>query len=358
MDSLPAPSSCTFQKMIRSARQAKMHHQSMMVLLPQNVVCAIVLVFSGVSSCRSFHTSRYRQYPQYCWSTTTTHQQRRHLFPLVSTFVPSGPTSSFDTEGRFGNDYTLSVVEEGDLIDLARLTVEVFGTEVVRIGSSTSNNMNSIESMLLTPAVELVNGYSGLVAFAEVLAGLRSRTKDRRRLDIDPPDLKAIPARDAQIQRATSTSLLLAVGKQKKNKSSSSWQSEIIASVELRLQPCDGKIPFTLPFMDRMERRLARLVGIQTDKDLQPYLSNLCVDEKFRGQGLGKGLVAVVEDIASTQWGYSKLYLHVDPDNEAAFGLYKNRGYKEVKLRWKPAWAGSSSDIAYLVKSLDDSTTT
>ena len=39
--------------------------------------------------------------------------------------------------------------------------------------------MNNIERMLLNPAASLLNGYSGLMAFAEVYSGTKQRLSDR-----------------------------------------------------------------------------------------------------------------------------------------------------------------------------------
>ena len=102
-----------------------------------------------------------------------------------------------------------------------------------------------------------------------------------------------------------------------------------------------------------MERKIAEVLKIGSAdraRDLQPYLSNLCIDEKFRGQKLGKSLVRCVEDIATTTWGYSKLFLHVDLENVPALNLYKGEEYFDVKIRWNPFWAGRAADIGYFVK--------
>ncbi len=122
------------------------------------------------------------------------------------------------------------------------------------------------------------------------------------------------------------------------------------------MQPCDAKIPFSLPWLDRIERQLASAVGVPRHeaRDLQPYLSNLCVDESHRGKGLGKSLVRCVEEIAQTSWGYHRMYLHVDLENVAAVNLYKSERYRDVGLRWKPFWAGKAADIAYFVKNLNE----
>jgi len=259
-----------------------------------------------------------------------------------------------DHLGQYG-EYELGLVEEPDLPDVSRFIVRAFGADAIRL----SQDVNAFEKMLMTPAMELVNGYSGIVAFAEVLAGLRSRlsfrfkSSSKGRMDISPPNLKGL-SRDEKIDMAASTSLVLALAK-KHSSDSSDWHSDVVASVELRLEPCDAKIPFSFPWIDRIERRMGSLVGLgkNSGRDLQPYLSNLCVDESVRGKGVGRALVRVVENIASTCWGFSRMYLHVDPDNEFALKLYKSEGYKDVGLRWNPFWAGKAKDIGYYYKKLE-----
>lgn len=119
-------------------------------------------------------------------------------------------------------------------------------------------------------------------------------------------------------------------------------------------QPCDAKIPFSLPWLDKVERRLASIIGLGdgSGRDLQPYLSNLCVDDNYRGKGIGRALVRCVENIAHHTWGYNRMYLHVDEDNLPALSLYQSEGYRDVGHRWNPFWAGSASGIGYYVKSL------
>jgi ribosomal protein S18 acetylase RimI-like enzyme len=235
----------------------------------------------------------------------------------------------------------LCVVEEDDLPDTARFVVESFGSEAIRL----SNDMTSFEQFILQPTVELLNGYSGIVAFAEVLAGLRSRIRGRLTKDI------GIRGPHPDEEEAAGTALVLVLARSIQNdtkKMNKNWRIEIIGSVELRLQPCDAKIPFTLPWLDRIERRLWNKKEVQQ----QPYLSNLCVAEAYRGQSIGRALVQCVEDIAGTAWGYSKIYLHVDVDNTPAYQLYKNVGYRDVGKRWNPFWAGSAAEIGYFVKEL------
>jgi len=197
-----------------------------------------------------------------------------------------------------------------------------------------------------------LNGYSGLAAYTEVLAGLRQRLKRRlHKPSVDLPSLLLDDAVDKQqqIKEATEWSILFVLAKPNAEQDG----YDVMASVELRLELTDGKIPFTLPWLDRAERGFASLVGVNKNSDLQPYLSSLCVDEKFRKRGLGRALVRCCEDVARLCWKCDRLYLHVDPDNTAAVQLYQSEGYQEVDgIRWDPFWAGPAADIGYYVKEL------
>ncbi len=269
-----------------------------------------------------------------------------HLIPLRTLYPKDESTineqSCLNANFQLKSDpsFELCVVEEDDLPDTARFVVESFGSEAIRL----SSDMTSFEQFILQPTVELLNGYSGIVAFAEVLAGLRSRVRGRltQTMGIQGPH----PAEEG----AAGMALVLVLARPVPNDTKKmNWRIEIIGSVELRIQPCDAKIPFTLPWLDRIERRLWNK---QTAVQQQPYLSNLCVAEAYRGQSIGRALVQCVEDIAGTVWGYSKIYLHVDVDNTAAYQLYTSAGYKDVGQRWNPFWAGSAAEIGYFVKDL------
>ena len=238
--------------------------------------------------------------------------------------------------------YTLSVLQESDMPDTARFIIEAFGADAIAL----SQDLGSLERALLAPSVGLVNAYSSLVAYAEVYSGILSRTKDRKD-DISSPQLSG--QREQKLKQAERSSLILVLAKQKPM---AEWNIDVIASVELRLQPTDAKIPFSLPWLDQLERSLAALLTADKARDLQPYLSNLCVSKEYRRTKLGKSLVRCVEDIAQTVWNYYKIYLHVDLENTAALNLYENEGYKDAGQRWRPFWAGRSADIGYFVKKL------
>lgn len=139
--------------------------------------------------------------------------------------------SCFDNDGRLvgnGEGYELCVVQEEDLPDVARFVINSFGAEAI----SLSSDLNSFERLLMHPTVGLLNAYSGLVAYAEVLSGLQSRTKDRlKNIDISAPKLSG--TREEKLEQAARSSLVLAVGRASKG---SDWRIDVIASVELRLE--------------------------------------------------------------------------------------------------------------------------
>lgn len=252
---------------------------------------------------------------------------------------------SIDQDGIFQADeeiYTLSVLQESDMPDTARFIIEAFGADAIAL----SQDLGSLERALLAPSVGLVNAYSSLVAYAEVYSGILSRTKDRQD-DVAPPTLTG--QREVKLKQAERSSLILVLGRKKP---SAEWNIDVIASVELRLQPTDAKIPFSFPWLDHVERRLATLLTADKARDLQPYLSNLCVSKDFRRKRLGKSLVRCVEDIARTVWNYDRMYLHVDLENTAAVKLYEEEGYKDAGQRWRPFWAGKAAEIGYFVKKL------
>lgn len=266
----------------------------------------------------------------------------------------SGPAVTrccLDKEGKLlGDDddatFTLCLVQEKDLPDVSKFIVGTFGADVISI----SSDLNSFERALVQPSILALNAYSGMVAYAEVFSGLTSRTKDRIvSPDVAPPPLTG-KSRAEKLDEAQRHSIVLALAR-----TSNDWHVDVIASVELRLQPCDAKIPFSLPWVDKVERRLASLVGFgpgEDAKDLQPYLSNLCVSENYRGRKIGKALVRCLEDIVTTAWGYNRMYLHVDLDNKPALNLYQNEGYNDVGRRWNPVWAGKAAEIGYFVKTM------
>ena len=323
-----------------------------------------LLLFSPACAFVPQLTGQHRYHPPArCPSSSS----RLHLIPLSDfgnqcTFLSSSSQAyrtCFDESGSIQVDegtvpYVLGIAEEDDLPDIARLTIDAFGDVAITLGG----DLNGFERLLLTPGVALFNGYTGYAAYTEVLSGLRSRMKDKlENVDLASPlaakdDVGDMTEEDSA-QLAANSSLILALGRPKPE--GESGTIEAIATVELRLQPTDAKIPFSQPWVDSLERRAAKALGVDgpaRDDTLQPYLSNLCVAESARGRRIGKALVRCLERIASDTWGYERIYLHVDLENAAAYNLYKSEGYEDVGFRWDVPWAGGASDIGYFVKKL------
>ncbi len=307
---------------------------------------------------------------------------QRNLVPLSSFLDPSKRTfltssNSFRTcidengalrsDEENGSNYILAVAEEDDLPTISQLTIDAFGADAITL----SKNLSPLERALLNPSVGAFNAYSGMVAYTEVLSGLRQRMRHQMKINeainnssstpsenqnnnidqlLAPPPIMNIDdvyAKDV----AAKSSVILVLGRENMYKKG----IEAIATVELRLQPTDAKIPFSEPWFDRIERSIAKFLSMDVkpkDRHLQPYLSNLCVAESVRGRQIGKAMCRCVERIAKDAWGYDKLYLHVDLENVPALNLYKNEDYKDVGSRWNPFWAGQASDIGYYFKKL------
>lgn len=61
-----------------------------------------------------------------------------------------------------------------------------------------------------------------------------------------------------------------------------------------------------------------------------PFLHVLAVKKTIRGNGVGKRLMALFEEIGFVQDGSDKVFLCVDDFSTEAIGLYKSMGYEEV----------------------------
>jgi hypothetical protein len=136
-----------------------------------------------------------------------------------------------NSEGFFedGKDiYELAIVEEEDLPDLSRFVVSAFGADAI----SLSQDLNRFEKKLISPATDFLNGYSTLVAFAEVFSGTKQRLETRfEKMNISPPKLDSGLSRQQMIDIVEKDSLVLVLVKKDTDAT-----KEVIASIELRLQ--------------------------------------------------------------------------------------------------------------------------
>lgn len=131
--------------------------------------------------------------------------------------------------GEGQEDFELAMVEADDLPDLARFVVAAFGADAIRL----SQDMNAFERMLMSPAAELLNSYSTVVAFAEVFSGTKQRLQSRlQRMNLAPPPVKGLSDKVA-IATAERDSLVLVLARPSQDRDS---RIQIIASIELRLQ--------------------------------------------------------------------------------------------------------------------------
>jgi ribosomal protein S18 acetylase RimI-like enzyme len=304
-----------------------------------------------------------------CYGTTTPRlmTMRAPLVPLVEfssvrDFLEEksakGPCT--DSRGQFffrnrveldsSGPYVLGVVEHNDLRDVSKFIVRCFGSDAMHVSSS----LSPFERVIVSPVVGLLNEFSKALAVTELYQGLRIRTQSNRNRAqlLEHPEIDNEDVSDPEKEQklASRSSVVIALARMVSKRES---LLDVVAAVELRLQPCDAKIPFALPIIDSFERAIGSLVEVSFgDKDiitLQPYLSNLCVDERLRGQGVGRVLLRAVATIAK-RWGYSSIYLHVDQENAIACQLYISEGYQDVRRRWKPFWAGRAAFVRYLVK--------
>jgi len=145
----------------------------------------------------------------------------------------------FNEEGilSIGDEmFQLGLVQEDDLPDLSRFVVAAFGADAIRL----SQDVNAFERMLLSPATELLNGYSNLVAFAEVFQGTKQRLKSRfEKMDLSAPNTRGLSVKEA-IAVVERDSLVLVVARPSKD---TDVQTQIIASIELRLQVSRFRTP-------------------------------------------------------------------------------------------------------------------
>lgn len=67
------------------------------------------------------------------------------------------------------------------------------------------------------------------------------------------------------------------------------------------------------------------------------YVSNVAVRESFRRKGIAKRLIWKAEALAKS-WGCRAVGLHCELNNLGATKLYKDQGYRSVKIPEGASW--------------------
>ena len=319
---------------------------------------------------------------------------------LFADLVSQLGCKSFDSRGRLiqnsiddddDDKYRLYLATHvDDLPPIAQLTIDVFDASAITLSST--NDWSAMEKMVLgavvQPTISMYNAYAAAVGYTEVLSGLRKRMRNRIVVDNEHATTNydwlaplVVPSTTLSSSSDTTDTSLEIIAAQSSiilvlAKPTDAGDMQSVASVEVRLQPTDAKIPFSQPWLDKIERRLARFfpfddsVSVTTNTmtaptaiktevtnksksaPLRPYLCNLCVSPSLRSLGIGRALCRIVEAISHKKWQYSHLYLHVDPDNNAAVSLYEKEGFVDVGRRWNAGWNGGANKIGYYVKRL------
>ena len=226
-----------------------------------------------------------------------------------------------DTDLRL--EFVTKSSPERVLEELSYSTVATFAKHV----TVSSKGFNPALYKALSIPVGLWNSYEDAISRREVEMGLTARLCD------------SILPDEEKYERSS----LVAVALDSNGK--------VQAAVEVRLQPVDGKIPFSFPILDKLERSLAGSDATTTkDRDsaygpyeppvtapsdqVQPYLCNLFTSEEYRKRGLARTLIRLAVHVTKNVWrGYSGLFLHVDQSNTAAVELYKQEGWTDVGMR-------------------------
>mmetsp|Transcript_19798 Transcript_19798/g.59995 ORF Transcript_19798/g.59995 Transcript_19798/m.59995 type:complete len:318 (+) Transcript_19798:195-1148(+) len=109
---------------------------------------------------------------------------------------------------------------------------------------------------------------------------------------------------------------------------------DLAGIAEVSLQPLDCRCAAAIATPTRFK---AQGTG-RWPLPLVPYISNVCVDRKFRRRGVAATLMSHCEDHVRAAYGGASatagvaintdlVHLHVESDNEAALGLYSGLGY-------------------------------
>nr|XP_043632518.1 uncharacterized protein LOC122603779 isoform X1 [Erigeron canadensis] len=86
------------------------------------------------------------------------------------------------------------------------------------------------------------------------------------------------------------------------------------------------------------------------------YVSNVAVRERFRRKGIAKKLIAKAEAQARS-WGCRSIALHCDLNNPSATNLYRNQGFRSIKIpegaKWPQPRTSPDMQFNFMMKLID-----
>lgn len=84
-------------------------------------------------------------------------------------------------------------------------------------------------------------------------------------------------------------------------------------------------------FEIKLEKTIGYLwLGVrESGEKSELFINDIYIDEEYRGNGLGRELMALIENQAR-KLKISKIGLHVFASNKSAFSLYSNSGFKTI----------------------------
>ncbi|CAM9941676.1 unnamed protein product [Ectocarpus sp. 13 AM-2016] len=177
------------------------------------------------------------------------------------------------------------LVEESDLPDVSALLAEVFEPNIL-IDPAELRSESSVERL------EKANKYLKEMAYKKILRSIKSRCGKRlTRGDFAlTSDALVLAVRDSRSSgSARATSAVPELGGDGAGDGGGGDAGDVVAVVELCLRQPDGWFPINGPFVP--------MTG------WEPYMCNLAVAEKYRGNGYGKQLVRLCEGVAKKHWG-------------------------------------------------------
>lgn len=202
-----------------------------------------------------------------------------------------------------GKEVVIRPLQVKDLEDLVPMCTKEFGS------GSPITNVNEI------PWQELMEDSSGLndvidrILFAPMV-DMALRMKIKRQEAGDDPSRPSVQPDDTVLCVET--------------------DGKVVGMVDLSRQPPDPeRNPPPVPLPMFVKNLLSTLRGLPSPDG---WVTNLLVDESFRGQGYSKLLMKAVEGLARS-WNCSSIYLHVDADSTGGRipqELYRGLGYEPV----------------------------